>query len=1145
MKHTAGLVDIFASFVFLDNRMDRAEAEVALDLLQHAFPRENHAWIARRLHRAMASPRPAVAVAKELKEQLSAEDRVSLGLQLYLLVTASDSTYLGKEAFSKVMDSLGAKDVGESILTEMSSTTYKGPLPFDKVIFSSHDIADILLPVTGDLSAFRAYQSKDLIFIRNTGKEPIWVSGSSLDTGECLRLRKHQNIRLPDWTMTAEDVAHFLNSARTGHRETLFLNEVNGQLTAERSRSRQSAVRLDFGLNVHVEALADTTILLPSREKITPEIVHILSIQDSLLLEDGTEVGLDTLRKQAVGSGSRFKMDAGRQECLVSNDPSVLKSKGDVLLSPGLAPPTVLKIKFNPRSAEGQIEIIDSEAQITVNGRPAHNGDRLVDGSLIRLSPNQAIRCRLSEGLLDEERAVIRDLQVESLNHHFGKDKRSILDNVEFSLKRGEMLCIMGPSGSGKSTLLSALAGHLKPSHGHVRLNGVSLYDHRSRLAPFIASMPQEEALNPQLTVYEHLAHAATIRRPHLSRSEHKKRVTSILAELDLLRLARRRVGSAGEKTISGGERGRLNLGLDLSSSAEIYLFDEPISGLSSKDSEHVAETLHALSQDNIVIASLHRPGARVLRLFDKVLMLDQGGKVAFFGSPKAMSDYFTEACQELNINTPQRIKAQQGGADFVFDVLETPLHGLTGREGTGARRFPASFWQGRFEGSQLVDEVARGSVPTQTHVSGDIPMNQDHHMAMPSRSRRQRWLEWSRLFRTHLSRSLLSKFRNKGTVYSILLEAPLLALLIGITLRSSPEGQYAFHSGLHLPVFLFLSATIAMFLGLTNSATEILRDSPILRRERNARSGTALYVMAKFSALALLAAVQCGIYTALGHWMLEIHGMFFIHWGWLVVTALCGTAMAMVVSSVVTTERAALSAVPLLLVPQLLLAGALVSFEEMNRGLFQGGEQGRTEGVEPAPARLMPLRYAYEGIILSQATQNPFEIYRRKIQDEIDPLKEKNNLRWSGDISQALTPEESERLKILTSALTRLMAAEAEDVDSANNLCWQITHAGRKSSMDELLEISPYPEDETLAAQRCSDFFINSRVDLLVGKADSDRIDIHKSKRRSIFLAEWKYWFGQTTKTTHACLWVLGGFTALCLMITTFSLLRRNHKNS
>ncbi|MBT8037428.1 MAG: ATP-binding cassette domain-containing protein [Verrucomicrobiae bacterium] len=1142
MKHAGGLVDIFASFVSLDQQVDRAEAEVALDLLRHAFPEADHGWLARRLHRALASPQSPQVVAGTLRGQLDADERISLGLQLYLLVVASNSAFRSTDAFAQVMRSLDAQDVGESILEEMRDTPPLSPLPFEKVVFSPVAGADVLLPPTSVGFAFCAYRAQGLVLIRNSGKEPLWISGSSLHTGQCLRLRQHQSIGLPDWTLTAEDIAFFLNASRTGHRQTIYLNESGSRLTVDRTKSRQSAVRLDFGLNVHAEALTETTIKLPSGEPLVPGTLYDLPLQDKLILKSGAEAHLESLRKQAMETGSRFKMDAGRQECLVSNDPTALK-RGDVLLTPGLAGRAVLRINYNAQTGDGRVTVVSADRTVMVNDKAVRNDCQLVEGSLIRLSANQAVRCRFSEGLLNEERAVIRELSVENLNHRFGADK-VVLDNVAFRIKRGEMLCIMGPSGSGKSTLLAALAGHLKPTRGHVRLNDISLYDHRSRLAPFIASMPQEEALNPQLSVRQHLAHASTVRKPHLSSREHAKRVDSILAELDLQQLARRRVGSAGEKTLSGGERGRLNLGLDLGSSAEIFLFDEPISGLSSKDSEHVAETLHALSRDNIVIASLHRPGARVLRLFDKVLMLDQGGRVAFFGTPAEMGTYFRHACKELSILPAKRLKSQQAqhaGADFVFDVLETPLHKLAGKENGGARRFPSTFWQERFEGSQLVDEVARGGVPDHSQLT-ELPTHKKH-MAVPIRTQRQRGIEWARLFRTHFQRSLISKFRNRGTIYSILLEAPLLALLIGVTLRASPDGAYSFHSGLHLPVYLFLTATIGMFLGLTNSATEILRDSPVLRRERNCRSGTLLYVAAKFLALAILAIFQCGIYTWLGHSMLDIHGMFFIHWGWMTVTALCGTAMALVVSSLVTTERAALSAVPLLLVPQILLAGALVSFDEMNRGMFQGADEGRAAGAEPFPARLMPLRYAYEGMMVSQATKNPFEKRRRKIQAAIDPLKERNDRRLSGEEDQGLKPHESERLNILTQALTRLMASEATSRIEADALCWKITQAGRSKDLVRLLAIPPYPEDESIITQPSRDFFVNTRTDLLVAKAEIDRVDYRQTHRRSIFLAEWKYWLGLTTQTTHACLWVICGCIALCLTSTTLFLQLRNQR--
>ncbi|MGB2402109.1 MAG: ATP-binding cassette domain-containing protein, partial [Akkermansiaceae bacterium] len=928
IKYAGNLVDVFASFVSLDSKVDRSEAEVALDLLRHAFPEADHRWLSRRLRRALANPQPPAKLITSLSNELNQDEVVSLGLQLYLLVIASHSAFKGQNAFTEVMEGLGAKSIASAILSEMEGEDYTKPLPFDKIAFTTEKNANVMMPEKLSNYSLCAYRSQDIILIRNTGNHTIWISGSSLEPGQILRLRSHQSIELPSWTISFDDVVFFLNASRTGHRQSLYLNTSGSSLSVERARSRTSTIKLEFGLNVRLEALAETNLCLESGEQISPGKVYTLPVSEKLILAGEAKASLESLRKQAMKSGSRFRMDAGGQECLVSNDPSALR-RGDVLLSSGLARRAVLKINYNAQTAEGNLSIVSAERTVLVNGQPIRNKCKLVDGSLIKISSNQAVRCRFSEGILDEERAVIRSIDVENLHHSFGGDK-TVLDNVSFSIKRGEMLCIMGPSGSGKSTLLGALAGHLKPNRGAIRLNGVSLYEHKTRLAPFIACMPQEEALNPQLTVRQHLIHACTIRRPHLPSAEHAKRVESILAELALQPLARRRVGSAGEKTLSGGERSRLNLGLDLGSAAEIFLFDEPISGLSSKDSEHVADTLHTLSRDNIVVASLHRPGARVLGMFDKVLMLDQDGRVAFYGTPMAMSQYFYEACDDLGITPPTKLRSPNSraiDADFAFDVLETPLHRGAGRESGGARRFSSTFWQERFEGSQLIDEFSKGQNHDQSNLDGGVLS--ESQMAMPNRTRRQRGAEWIRLFRTHLYRSLISKFRNRGTIYSILLESPLLALLIGATLRASPDGPYEFSSSLHLPVYLFLTATIGMFLGLTNSATEILRDSALLRRERNYRAGTLLYASAKFIALSIPALLQCGIYTWIGNSMLDIHGMFLIHWGWMTLIALCGTAMALSISAIVTTERAALSSVPLLLVPQILLAGALVSFEE------------------------------------------------------------------------------------------------------------------------------------------------------------------------------------------------------------------------
>ena len=716
------------------------------------------------------------------------------------------------------------------------------------------------------------------------------------------------------------------------------------------------------------------------------------------------------------------------------------------------------------------------------------------------------------------------------------------------------MLCIIGPSGCGKSTLLSTIAGQLKPTRGHIRLNGISLYIHRERLAPFITYMPQEEALNTNLTVREHLEHACSIRRPKVSKSEQSKRIDSILAELALQPLAHRKVGSPGDKSISGGERGRLNLGLDLGSAAEILLFDEPISGLSSKDSEHVAETLKSTAQDKIVIASLHRPGTSVLNLFDKVLLLDKGGRIAYFGPPVNMFEYFKHACIELQIPIRSRNNLDaEHSAEFVFDVIETPLHNLSQNHNTDyARRFPPRFWQERFESHRLLISVASGEIPAHTQI-GDAP-RADDNMPIPM-SRKRTFKDQIILFRTHLHRSILSKFRNKGTLYSTILEAPLLAFLIGLTLRASEEGSYEFETGLNIIEYLFLSVTVGMFLGLTNSATEILRDKPILRRERNHRYGTAIYVLAKFKSLSILAVIQSGIYIAIGNYMLEIEGMFLFHWGWMSLTAIVGTAMALLISSIVQTERAALSAVPLLLVPQLLLAGALVKFEDMNRGLFQGGETAREEGAEPFPSKLMPLRYAFEGIIVTQSNRNWYTRNADILVEHRDWLKVQVDPETG---ESKLTKKQSQRLAILTQAIGFVDAAEAPNKDAAKVLTQKIVHTALNGTLQELESIK-IREDETVYPT-CSSYFKNEKLANVMKIISSTRATNAMNReegtittaessiseeQKSVFLDQWKFWFGKKISTLTWCLTILGSITLCCIILSILIITRWNRKVS
>ncbi len=1137
------LVDAFVAFAMLDGELSPLEADLILDLFRSAFPEVDHGWISRRMQRAVRNPRPLQSLAVELKHAYDDSAKLALGLQLFTLVDASGRSERNRASFEVFMRRLGRPDFGTAILREMRGELNEpdqAPLPFERLVFG-RDGVDVLLPPAAADHEFRVYRARDLILVRNTGSAPLWIRGRSVETGSFLRMRERQPLVVPGWTLSHEDLVFFLDVKRTGNAPAVYLETSDRGLTAERTRERMTSLKVSFGLEAEVEALQDTQLHAGKHGPLKKgEIVRCLN-HERLGDGSGFSLSINDLRRKATQSGRRFRLTGDRQEYLVSNDPSTL-GRGDLLLGQRLSPKTVLFIRYDAQQAEGKLQIRESHGPIQVDGVQVRHSATLRDGSLIRLSGSQGVRCRFSEGFLDEERTLIESLRVEDLTHDFGPGARA-LDHIDFEVNRGEMLCIIGPSGSGKSTLLATLSGQREPTRGKVKLNGISVYERREHLVPFIAHMPQEEALNPQLTVREHLRHAITIRRPALSLAEHERRVDSILAELGLQSIARRKVGSAGEKTLSGGERSRLNLGLDLGSRAEVFLFDEPISGLSSKDSEHVAETLRSLAREKIVIASLHRPGAPVLRLFDKVLLLDSGGRLAYFGTTAGMVGYFREACDELGIAHPSVSTTSPLGADFVFDVLETPLSAIGGGSNTGAaRRFPPTFWQERFESAALMTALQKSGGPRTGEPAGG------QNLPLPPKPVR-RLHAIIAVFATHFLRALLSKFRTRGTIYSSCLEAPLLAALISITLRSSPEGSYDFSTALHIPAYLFLSTTVAMFLGLTNSATEILRDRPVLRRERNCQPGAASYVTAKFLALGLLGALQCLVYLIVGDHFLEIEGMLMDHWAWMTLTAWTGTAMALVVSSIVKTERAALTAVPLLLVPQMLLAGALVPYREMNHGLFERSIGVRARGGVPVPAFVMPLRYAYEGMIVGQAVRNPFEIERLRLQRKIDRYR---------DTGTPMSDEAAERFELNKEGLRRLLASGANTKEEAAALVKRIRRLATSGTAIEVETMKIWPDDDR-KARPATDFFVNDRIDLMVREAETFRNDYRNTETRDVFLALKKPlpWAADPPAeksaayeepsglldTQRYCTFFLIGIVLACLLIAIFNISRQNRQ--
>jgi hypothetical protein len=245
---------------------------------------------------------------------------------------------------------------------------------------------------------------------------------------------------------------------------------------------------------------------------------------------------------------------------------------------------------------------------------------------------------------------------------------------------------------------------------------------------------------------------------------------------------------------------------------------------------------------------------------------------------------------------------------------------------------------------------------------------------------------------------------------------------------------------------------------------------------------------------------------------------MFLTHLFWMVATGCCGTSIALLISAIARSERTAISSIPLILVPQILLAGALIPFAEMNRGLFRGGAEGRASGAEPVPSVIMPLRYAFEGAIVSQATGNYFESQRRPLQKLIDYYKEKDSL------SQA----EEESLREARESLSLLYVSSAPNAREAKTILSNPLIEAKR-----ILQTS----QELQKTRPVADYYVNQRTEALVDLAEASRLDSRHTSEPHVFLAEKKQFFGESVTTTLYCTMFLVGITTLSLLGAVFAL--------
>lgn len=632
---------------------------------------------------------------------------------------------------------------------------------------------------------------------------------------------------------------------------------------------------------------------------------YVLQHSDCLLIAPGTqdevqlifELAANDLRA-ALEVTRAFKKDEAPERVSVERltlpaggSISIGRSSENDIILPSLS---VSREHAKLEIANGRVLLSDlgSANGTYVNG--AYCSERALEpGDIVRIGPYKLI---YNDGAIehyDDSRAVRLDV------HDITKviSGKTILDRISFNVHPGELVAIAGTSGAGKSTLLDALIGMRPATSGRVIVNGADLYRAYDALRPLIGYVPQATILPMQLTVRRALHYVARLRLPpDVSREDADQRVDEVMRELEI---HQRRDVEIGR--LSGGQQKRASIAAELISRPGLFFLDEPTSGLDPGLTRRVTAITKDLARaGSTVIVISH--DVESLWAADRLIFLATGGRVVFAGTPTEALEFF--AVGDLAEIYP-RVEADDPVA-----------------------------WQEKFKASRF----SRGAGAPEVPVAQEEAATRWDPVAFITGSTRQGISAW-RQFRIATTRYVETMLRDRRNLVILLAQAPVLALFLTLVAKTTdfqPPSPAAIAQAealgvpgaklaAALPIMLAVTAT---WFGVFNAAREIVKELPILLRERLAGLRLLPYLASKLLVLAVLCLLQTSVLLVIVWLKVDLPSSGALMpapleiWISMNLAALAALGLGLVISASVTSADRAQSLVPIVFIPQLIFLG-------------------------------------------------------------------------------------------------------------------------------------------------------------------------------------------------------------------------------
>ncbi|MDI1242805.1 MAG: FHA domain-containing protein, partial [bacterium] len=740
----------------------------------------------------------------------------------------------------------------------------------------------------------KPFETARLEFVNDSSRQPVTLNKPSVwlgrepaceiifDASSGTVSRKHAEIRVEDGEYVVVDNKSFngtlVNDQRITSPIPLYHNDeitlgIGGPILKFLSPTRIAPAGADVAGQRSVQSIPSVALMDAGSPK---TIVFNKGAASSPKLDAGTSAEPQLL--MSVGFGNKNSLSIGRDD---SNDISL----------DGLQI-SKLHAKLTRSGADVVIEDLGSTNGVFINGNRASRQairpeDSVQIGTfIIRADPagNISVFDSRAKTRIDAVN-IVREVKNRS-----GRGKVTLLDGVSLSIQPNEFVGLLGPSGAGKSSLIEAMNGNRPASSGNVLVNNQDLYRNLDSLKQSIGYVPQDDIIHKELSVYRTLYYVAKLR---LSRDVSSKEIDEIVNEvLDVTGLAERRDVQVSQ--LSGGQRKRVSMAVELITKPSIIFLDEPTSGLDPSTEEKIMKLFRQIAESGrTVIMTTH--AMENVSLFDKIVVLMRG-KLVFYGKPSEALEYL-------------------GAKSFkdLYDKLEAPIEKAVQEKGdsvrSGVTDHTAETWKQKFLQTPQYEKNVKKPIAE----LGSLPQT-------GVRKKRRLGIfgaisQWVTLSRRYLEVLL----KDKLNLFILFAQAPAIAFLTFLVMGENSARDFVY----------FVLALVAFWFGTSVSAREIIRERPVFKRERMVNLGILPYLASKLFILGIIVGLQC-VFLFVPLKFFDLIGAMpmpgFLggipQFATMVLTAAVGISLGLLISALVRTSEMATSLVPLILIPQILFSG-------------------------------------------------------------------------------------------------------------------------------------------------------------------------------------------------------------------------------